>query len=228
MYLLPRILIVEDDEILCGRLEKLLEAEKYTVDATNDGADGLAMLQQYQYDIAILDWNLPSMKGPEIVRNYREHGGATRIIMLTGEDAISNKEQGYDAGVDDYLTKPFHLKELTLRLKALLRRPNEQPTKTLTVGELSIDVESHIVVFAGVTLKLQKLEFALLEYLMRNVGKVFSAEILLERVWPADSEASIETLRGYIKTLKKKMVAVSEKPSIRNLHGVGYKLDPME
>ncbi|MBX9685268.1 MAG: response regulator transcription factor [Candidatus Obscuribacterales bacterium] len=225
---MARILIVEDDPDLCRQLEKLLKAEAYTVDAANDGASGLAMLKQYRYDVIVMDWNLPEMEGPEVVRRFRSAGGATPIIMLTAQSDISNKEHCFDAGVDDYLSKPFNSRELAIRLRALLRRAVVLPTNVISVGELKIDIDAHSAEFAGVSLKLQRLEFLLLEFLMRNVGKVFTVEIILERVWPADSEVSHETVRGYIKTLKKKLLSVTEKPAIRNLHGLGYKLDPMD
>ena len=225
---MPRILIVEDDADLRKQLQKLLESESYIVDAAQDGAIGLAMLEQYQYDVVVMDWNLPVMEGPEIVKEYRKGGGVTPIIMLTAEVLINNKETGFEAGVDDYLTKPFNPRELSMRLKALLRRAPSVPTNILTVADLTLDVDSHSAEFAGKPLKLQRLEFCLLEFFMRNVGKIFTVETLLERVWPADSEASSETVRGYIKTLRKKMNDISEKPSIRNLHGQGYKLDPMD
>ncbi len=228
VYGLPRILIVEDDRELCRQLQKLLEAETYIVDTANDGIGGLAMLEQYKYDAVVMDWNMPLMEGPEVVRSFRAQGGSTPIIMLTGQGDINNKEECFEAGVDDYLTKPFNSRELYVRLKALLRRAPVLTTNRLTVGDLSIDIDAHSAEFAGADLKLQRLEFLLLEFLMRNVGKVFTVETILERVWPADSEASIETVRGYIKTLKKKMLAISEKPAIRNLHGLGYKLDLMD
>lgn len=225
---MPKILIVEDDLDLSGRLRKLLETESYIVDIANDGVSGLGMLEQYKYDAIIMDWQLPLMPGPEVVKQFRVSGGETPIIMLTAEADINNKEQGFEAGADDYLTKPFNARELSVRLKALLRRSPLISSSLLTVGSLKLNVEAHTVDFEGVDVKLQRLEFSLLEFLMRNVGKVFTVELLLERVWPADSDASIETVRGYIKTLKKKMLAVSDKPAIRNLHGLGYKLDPMD
>lgn len=219
---------MEDDPDLRQQLEKLLETETYTVDTAEDGLTAVAMLQQYQYDLIVMDWNLPEKNGPEVIKDFRQNGGATPVIMLTGEEDIARKEEGFDAGADDYLTKPFNARELSARLRALLRRTPSHPTNTLTLGDLKLNIEAYTAELAGEQLKLQRLEFALLEFLMRNVGKVFSVEALLERVWPADSEASIETVRGYIKTLKKKMAAAAERPAIRNLHGLGYKLDLLE
>ena len=222
---MPRILLVEDDPNLSRQLKSLLESEAYTVDTALDGELGLGMLQQFQYDVIVMDWKLPGMEGPDIVRTYRKGGGSTPIIMLTGEAEMRQKETGFDAGADDYLTKPFDSRELSMRLKALLRRGQVQTNNVFTVGTLSLDIDARSAVLNGTQLKLQKLEFSLLEFLIRNQGKVFPVEIILERVWPADSEASIETVRGYIKTLRKKMQELADKPAIRNLHGQGYKLD---
>lgn len=222
---LPRILIVEDDKDLCRQLKRFLEAETYTVDTALDGEVGLVMLQQYQYELIVLDWHLPFLEGPEIARRYRSRGGNTPILMLTAEGEIESKEKGFEAGADDYLTKPFHTRELAARVKALLRRAPLVTMNVFKIGELELDIERHTVTFQGIDIKLQKLEFGLLEFFMRNQGKVFTVEILLERVWPSFSDASIETVRSYIKTLRKKLLAVGENPTIRNLHGQGYKLD---
>lgn len=222
---LPRILIVEDDNDLCRQLQKLLESETYTVDTASDGEGGSAMLEQYNYELIVLDWRLPLMEGPEIARRYRARGGATPILMLTAEGDIDSKEKGFEAGADDYLTKPFNARELAARVKALLRRSPVMTMNVFKMGELELNLEARTVTFQGTDVRLQKLEFALLEFLIRNQGKVFTVEVLLERVWPSDSEASIETVRGYIKTLRKKLLAVCDSPTIRNLHGQGYKLD---
>ena len=225
-FILPRVLIVEDNLELCRRLQKLLETESFIVDVSNEGALGLAMLEQYKYEVVVMDWNLPVMNGPEVVQAFREQGGTTPIIMLTAEGDINSKEAGFAAGADDYLTKPFEPRELIVRLKALLKRAPVVTSNLITIGELVLDVDGHTAKFAGIDLNLQRLEFCLLEFLMRNVGKVFTVEAILERVWPSDSEASVDTVRGYIKTLKKKMLSVNPAPGIRNLHGQGYKLDP--
>lgn len=222
---LPRILIVEDDKELCRQLQKFLESETYTVDTALDGEVGLAMLEQYAYELVLLDWRLPLLEGPEIARRFRARGGNTPILMLTAEGDIESKEKGFEAGADDYLTKPFDTRELAARVKALLRRAPMVTMNVFKIGALELDIERHTVTFEGIDIKLQKLEFGLLEFLMRNQGKVFTVEMLLERVWPSDSDASIETVRGYIKTLRKKLLTVGENPTIRNLHGQGYKVD---
>ncbi len=222
---MPRILIIEDDLDLSERLRRSLEQQGFTTDVANDGDTGLLMLKQYKYDAAILDWNMPGATGPEIAARFRKDGGTVPLIMLTGESEIKHKEIGFGAGVDDYVTKPFNVKELTLRLNALLRRAPKYRENVLVLGDLKVDVDSSTVHLAGEELTLQRLEFRLLEFFARHPGHTYSAEALLEHVWPADSDASIETVRSYIKTLRKKMAAHAESPTIRNIYGLGYKLD---
>lgn len=222
---MPKVLIIEDEVELAVKLKKLLDEEGFTTDLAHDGLIGAAMLEQYVFDLVIVDWNLPGLQGPEIIQQFRRRGGSTPIIMLTGQDDISNKVVGFESGADDYLTKPFAGRELSLRLKALLRRPVEFKKNILQLGELQLDVDSSTATMAGHTLNLQRLEYRVLEFLMRNVGKTYTAEALLDRVWPADSDASVETVRGYIKTLRKKLGAVAPQPSIRNIYGLGYKID---
>lgn len=222
---LPKLLIIEDEVELAVKLKKLLDEEGFTTDLVHDGLVGAAMLEQYQFDLIIVDWNLPGLQGPEIIEQFRSRGGNTPIIMLTGESDLKNKEVGFEAGADDYLTKPFAGKELILRLKALLRRPVEFKKNVLQLGPLQLDVDASVATVGDEPLNLQRLEYRLLEFLMRNNGKTYTAEMLLDRVWPADSEASVETVRGYIKTLRKKLGAVCSKPCIRNIYGLGYKID---
>ncbi|MBX9695041.1 MAG: response regulator, partial [Cyanobacteria bacterium] len=116
---MPRILIIEDDHDLAERLRRSLEQQGFTADVANDGEVGLLMLKQYQYDAAILDWNMPGATGPDVAAQFRKDGGMIPLLMLTGEGEITQKERGFNSGVDDYLTKPFNIKELTLRLNAL-------------------------------------------------------------------------------------------------------------
>lgn len=222
---MPKILIIEDEIELAVNLKKMLDDEGFTTDLAHDGLIGAAMLEQYQFDLVIVDWNLPGLQGPEIIEAFRKRGGCTPILMLTGEGDIKNKVVGFESGADDYLTKPFAGKELTLRLKALLRRPLEFKKNILQLGALQLDVDASTASMGEQMLNLQRLEYRLLEFFMRNIGKTYTAEALLDRVWPADSEASVETVRGYIKTLRKKLSAEGPQPSIRNIYGLGYKID---
>ena len=219
---------MEDDKDLSERLRVFLEAEGFTTDCCLNGAVGLEMLKQYQYELIIVDWNLPELTGPEIVKSFRQSGGITPVLFLTGEGDISNKEIGFECGADDYLTKPFNARELLIRLRALMRRTPEYKRNILELGSLKLDLEKKEVEMAGQILTLQRLEYRLLEFFLRNTGRTFNAADLLEKVWPSDSDASIETVRGYIKTLRKKLAAAGESPTIRNIYGLGYKIDLTE
>src|SRR6185369_1703835 len=177
---MAKILVVEDDRELSEKLKQWLNWERHVVDVANSGDDGWYMLQQYEYEIVILDWNLPGLTGYEVLKKYRANGGNAPVLMLTGMDQIEDKEQGFDAGADDYVTKPFNTRELSARIRALLRRPSDVYPQALTVGNLSLDSRAIKVTKEGKEIQLQPKEFALLEHLMRHPNKVFSSKSLLE------------------------------------------------
>ena len=143
---MAKILLVEDDRDLAGMVLDWLKFEHHLVEVIHNGGDAQSMLKSYQYDIIILDWQLPQITGVELLRDYRMAGGQTPVLMLTGKGAIHDKEAGLDAGADDYLTKPFHMKELSARLRALLRRPGSVVGNTLTARDISLEpsyISSH-------------------------------------------------------------------------------------
>ncbi|CAN5575653.1 response regulator transcription factor [soil metagenome] len=221
---MPKILIVEDDLQVAGSVRDWLLFEKYLVELVSTGSEALEMIKAYDYDVVILDINLPKLSGLEVCRRYRDGGGSCPILMLTGQDAVDDRANGLDAGADDYLTKPFHLKELSARVRALLRRPGAITTHELTAGNLFLDSVKHAVTLDGVQLHLPRMEFALLEFLMRHQNQVFNPTTLLERVWTADSDKSPETIRTTIKKLRNKIDTEGKPSLIQNVHGVGYKL----
>ncbi len=223
---MSKILIVEDDPELRGRIRDWLVFEHYQVEETDNGARALEILRIAQFDVVVLDWMLPGLTGIEVCQQYRRTGGCAPVLMLTGRKEITEKERGYAAGADDYLTKPFDTRELSLRVRALLRRTPTFAGDVLTAGALSLDPVSHRVTRAGTEIHLQPLEFALLEYLMRHPRHVLSADALLNSVWATESEASVDTLRTYIKTLRKKIDVEGEPSGIRTVHGFGYKFEP--
>lgn len=221
---MSKILIVEDDKAVISTVTTWLKHEHYSVEVAEDGAQGLALLRSYKYDAVILDWEMPNMSGIEVCKDLRSRGDLTPILMLTGKNELDDKELGLDAGADDYLTKPFHVRELSARLRALTRRSNKQSDNALHVGDLMLDPKSYRFTRAGVDVTLPKTEFALLEFLMRHPDQVFSAEALLERVWASSSNATIDTVRSYIKRLRSKVDADSRPEMIQTIHGVGYTL----
>lgn len=196
---MAKILIIEDDLDMSFSMESFLKMEKFAVEAVANGQEGLERLQFYQYDLVILDWQLPDTTGIEILKDYRRRGGKTPVLMLTGKSDISEKEKGLDSGADDYLTKPFHPKELAARIRALLRRPLVVVGDTLSVKHVMLDTKARKVTSNGQAISLAPMEFSLLEFLMRYPNEVFTPEALLDRVWPSGSEASPATIRTCIK-----------------------------
>ena|ERR1700691_1499595 len=222
---MAKILVVEDDKDLAALIRNLLSAERHTVEIADSGADAVQLLKMFKYDLVILDWMLPGMSGMAVCQDHRSHGGTTAILMLTAKTSIEEKESGLDAGADDYLTKPCDPRELLARVRALLRRPQVVTSREMQVGNLALDTKTCRVFKDSQEIKLLPKEFNLLELFMRYPNQVFSSEALLERVWSSDSSASFDTVRTYIKTLRKKIDSPDSVSCIRTIHGVGYCLD---
>jgi len=221
---MAKILLVEDEDDISDLITAWLAKDHHVVEVASSGEAALDLLRVYPFDVLILDWMLPGISGVEVCRDFRTRGGTTPILMLTAKSHVNEKERGLDAGADDYLTKPFELKELSARIRALLRRPVSFSGTVLKVGSIVLDTSTHQVTKDGEELQLLPKEFALLAFFMRHPNQVFSAEALLDRVWSSDSEASPETIRTYIKRLRKK-IDDKDKPSmVGTVHGVGYKL----
>jgi DNA-binding response OmpR family regulator len=222
---LPKLLLVDDDENLLNTVQDWFKAQNFEVDIVSNGREGLERLKFYKYDLVILDWGMPDMSGIDVCRAYRTEGGETPVLMLTGQDKIEHKETGFSAGADDYLTKPFSLRELAARVRALLRRPSTYTSEKLQVGTIFIDSGARKVVRNGKDIDLAPREFSLLEFLMRHADQVFSDEAILDRVWPSSSDASSETLRTCIKKLRRKIDIEGQASIIKNVAGVGYRFD---
>jgi DNA-binding response OmpR family regulator len=222
---MAKVLIVEDNEELLDNVREWLASEQHVVDCCSDGVSALAYLNTYEYDVIVLDWTLPKFSGLDICKQYRGQGGTTPILMLTGRRTIDDKELGLDAGADDYLTKPFEMRELSARLRALLRRTAKVTGNVLKVANVELDKDTHRVTRGGQDVKLMPKEFAILELLMTYPGKVFSAEALIERIWASDSDASPEIVRKYINRLRNQIDTEGSTSLIRTVHGVGYALE---
>lgn len=222
---MAKILIVEDDQDVSFSLQNYLTMEKFHVEVADNGAEGLEKMRFYQYDVIILDWRLPDISGIEVLKQYRGAGGRTPVLMLTGRQDTADKETGLDSGADDYLTKPFHAKELSARIRALLRRPAVFQSDILRARDLALDVKARKLSKGGREIPLAPMEFALLEFLMRYPNEVFTPEALLDRVWPSDSDASPATIRTCIKKIRQKVEPDESESIIKNLPGVGYRLD---
>ncbi|MBX9953199.1 MAG: response regulator transcription factor [Candidatus Obscuribacterales bacterium] len=221
---MAKIVVVEDDKDLVNLIKGILSVERHTVDSVHDGHEALTIIQMHPYDLVILDWMLPGRTGTEICKDYRARGGSAPILMLTAKSTIDERAEGLDSGADDYLTKPFHPKEFSARVRALLRRPQSVMSKTLKAADIELDPSQVKVFKANKEIHLLPKEFALLELFLRYPTQVFSAESLLDRVWNTDSSASLDTVRTYIKTLRKKIDTNPKESLIRTVHGVGYSL----
>jgi DNA-binding response OmpR family regulator len=218
---MSKILLVEDDIDLAGMVEQNLSREHSTVEVVHTGDAALDVLAVSDYDLLILDWELPGRSGIEICKWYREHGGQSPVLMLTGKSSIAEKETGLDSGADDYLTKPFSMRELAARARAALRRTTTLASNELTHGAYKLDPFKFTLERNGKRIALQPREFALLEFLMRHPGEVFSPEALLERIWRSDTEAGLDALRACVKRLRKKL---DDAEIIETVHGMGYRL----
>lgn len=224
---MAKILLVEDDTGLATLVEQWLSDEHHFVEVSYDGNTGWDRMHLCEYDLIILDWNLPFKTGVELCTKYREKQGLAPIIMLTGRSAVAEKEVGLDSGADDYLTKPFDMKELSARVRALLRRPRAVLSNLLTVGNITLDPSKYRVTKSGEEVHLVPKDFALLEFLMRHPDEVFSSDSLLQRVWSSESEAAGDAIRSAVKRLRQKLDAPGVDPEnsfIQNVPRVGYRL----
>lgn len=220
---MSRILLVDDDARLLEALSDGLNTAGFVVDCANSAKDAEPLLAVSPYDLIILDWEMPGMSGLEFLSELRSKGIQTPILMLTGRDSVDDKSSGLDCGADDYLTKPFHTKELISRVRALLRRPQKVEASKLSISGIVLDQLSRRVTHYGTEVKLTRQEYLLLEFLMRHKDQVFNAETLVERAWSSLSESSPDTVRAHMANLRKKLeVGSSSECPIRTLHRQGY------
>jgi two-component system OmpR family response regulator len=224
-----RVLLIEDDAKIASFITKGLRAEGFAVDHAADGEQGLHLALTEPYDVAIVDIMLPKQDGLEVIRRMRRSQVATPVIILSARAATADKIKGLQTGSDDYLTKPFSFAELLARLQALIRRSSgaAEPTR-LTVGDLNMNLITREVVRAGRPIDLQPLEFSLLEYLMRNAGRVVSKTMIMERVWDYHFDPQTNVVESRIYHLREKVDKAFGAKMIRTVRGVGYVLKPPE
>ncbi len=220
-----RILIVEDEKKLCDLIERALKAERFAVDVAADGNSGWQLIESYDYDLIILDLMLPGIGGAELLRRVRRRNQHVPILILTAQDATEEKVRNFEAGADDYLTKPFAFAELVIRVKALLRRGPVNRSSVLRVGDLEVDRLSQHVRRAGRKIELTPKEYALLEYLAANPGRVFSRTMIIEHVWDQSFEGLTNIVDVYVRHLRSKVDDPFPTKLIRTVRGVGYGLE---
>ena len=223
---MAKILIVDDDIDLCDSLKQWLEQDHHVCDVIGSGSEAMEMLEYTAYDLLILDVHIPGMSGFEVLSKFRANRGVAPVIMLTRRAEIESKLEGLNAGADDYLTKPFDPKELSARVRAQLRRQHQDFQSQLRAGDLELDTVSFTLKKGGRPLHLKPKEFAVLEFFMRHQNEVFNAEVLLNRIWPSDSEASPDGLRVHIAKIRSNIDTPGEPSFIQTVHRLGYKFCP--
>jgi len=218
-----RMLIAEDDRLTADTLAKRLRAEHYAVDVCYDGGEALEYLLSADYDVAVLDIMMPGLDGIEVLTRFRAAGRHTPVLLLTARDAVSDRVRGLNAGADDYLVKPFAYEELSARLRVLTRR-TRQSTNRFEIADLVVDADSRTASRGGEAIALTSREYALLEYMIRNKGRVLSRSQITEHVWSYDYEGASNMVDVYIRTLRKKIDEGRDKKLIHTVRYAGYTL----
>lgn len=221
---MARILLADDDRALAEMVAENLRSRDHAVEVAFDGDVAEEFAKTQLFDLLILDWNMPGKTGIDVCESFRAAGHAAPVIFLTAKADINDKEEGLYAGADDYLTKPFDMRELMARVTVLLRRPAAYMGKKLELGELTIDLDARTVARGDKTVKLQPREFALLEFFARRTGQVMGAEALLTGVWGADFEGTEIALRSCLAKLRKALATLGYDGAIETVHGFGYRL----
>jgi len=223
-----RLLVIEDEKKVADFIARGLRAERFAVDVAGDGTTGWELSSKFPYDLIILDLMLPGMNGTELLRRLRRQGGQSPVLVLTARDGTSDKVENFEAGADDYLTKPFAFAELLVRVKALLRRPPGNRDHVLRVLDLEIDRLTQQVRRAGKRIELTSKEYALLEYLASQPGRVISRTMIVEHVWDQSFEGLTNIVDVYVRHLRTKIDDPFSTKLIHTVRGVGYTLQEAE
>jgi len=224
-----RILIVEDEPSISNFIRDGLEEEGFAVDVADNGKKGLQMALDNleEYDVILLDWMLPGMSGIEICRTIRLENKVVPIIFLTAKDTVDDVVFGLETGANDYIRKPFSFEELLARIRVLMRK-NETQTTVFSAGDIVLNIEKHTVTKKGIQIELTQKEFSLLEYFLRNKGKVCRRTRIIEKVWDIHFDYDNSVIDVYINSLRKKLDESGKPSLITTVRGVGYKIDTDE
>jgi DNA-binding response OmpR family regulator len=223
---MARIFIIEDDANLANMICDFMEGENHVIHTCGNGREGLDILRRSSYDIILLDCNLPELSGIDLCSSFRDEGGTTPVIMITARGELADKELGYKAGVDDYLTKPFAIKELSLKIAAVLKRCGVRSEETLRIRDIEFSPGSASIKRNGKEIFLYRSDAALLEFLIRHPNQVFSPEALLEHVYSTHASYTPEAVRSSIKRIRQSVDSDPDRSIIRTIHRVGYRLEP--
>ncbi|NEO40405.1 MAG: response regulator transcription factor [Moorea sp. SIOASIH] len=221
-----RILLVDDEIELTDPLSRVLTREGYTVDVAYNGASGNELASQGAYDLLILDWMLPHISGLEICQQMRSHDTTTPVLFLTAKDTVDDRVMGLDAGADDYLVKPFELRELLARVRALLRRSaatDANPSQRLQVGQIELDLNNQIAYRHGRPIELSEKESQLLAYFMSHVGILLSHKQIYQHLWPSEEIPKSNNLAALVRLLRRKIEVQGSVPLIHTVYGKGYR-----
>lgn len=223
-----KILLVDDEVELTDPLSRLLTREGYNVDAAYNGLQGSELALCGDYDMLILDWMLPGKNGLEICQELRRQGKTTPVLFLTAKDTLDDRVKGLDAGADDYLVKPFELRELLARVRALLRRSSttqviEAPTPRLIKADLELDIENQVAYRTGRVIELSEKESQLLQYFMENSGQLLTHAQIMENLWNDTEQPSSNVIAALIRLLRRKIESTGETQLIHTVYGKGYR-----
>ncbi len=222
-----RLLVVEDEYRLSELISSRLKKEKYTVDVSLDGEEGLYNVLTDIYDLIILDIMLPKVEGIEILKNIRKNNIKSKVIMLTAKSELDDKLLGFENGADDYITKPFHIDELVARINVQLRKTNNITNNTIEYGDIKLDLKKCNLINKNTNdeINIINKEFQLLEYFLNNPNQVLSKELIYDKVWGMENDIMSNNLEAYLAFIRKKLKLIDSKVNIKSVRNLGYKME---
>lgn len=220
-----RILLAEDEIEMSNALVAILKANKYSVDAVYDGEEALNYLESDLYDAVVLDIMMPKVDGLTVLKTIRSHGNSVPVLLLTAKSELDDKVTGLDAGADDYLTKPFAMKELLARLRAITRRVGEVTDNVLSYGDISLDRSTFELSCGDNSIRLSSKEFQMLEMLMQNPSQLISVDQFMDKIWGYDTDTELNIVWVNISYLRKKLTTLNSSVAIKATRNIGYSLE---